>query len=139
MFLNALSPGSAAKRATIRSESTRFADGVVYDLRIPEPDYRIVVQVDDFREKTLSQTAGFRQQLYGAFFHVTADEPLSGTVYFDQSLRQGTTKAIPASQDVVDSASAYYETLLAGFSSFANAAQGGASAWPGTCISSRTT
>lgn len=109
--------------------SGRFADGAVFRLRIPEPDYRITVQLDDFREKTLSQDAGHRQQLYGAFFRVRVEEPMSSRAYFDQELRQGSTKAIPSSQDVVDSAAAYYETLLAGFGSLAQATNGGAKPW----------
>lgn len=107
----------------------RFADGAVYQLRIPQPDYRIDVAVDDFRDKPLLEQSGFRQQLYGAFFHVSVTEPLSGRVYFDQPLRQGSTKAIPTSQDVVDVSGAYYETLLAGFASLAQSLDGGAKSW----------
>ncbi|MFZ5656999.1 MAG: hypothetical protein ACOY37_08095 [Pseudomonadota bacterium] len=107
----------------------RFADGSVHQLRIPEPDYRIDVTVEDLRDKTLSQQGGFRQQLYGAFFHVTVSEPLSGRIYLDQPLRQGSTKAIPGSQDIVDSSGAYYETLLAGFASLAQSLDGGAKPW----------
>lgn len=109
--------------------STRFADGTVYQLRIPEPDYRITLEVDDFRDKTLGVNGGFRQQLYGAFFKVRVEEPMSSRAYLDQPLRQGSTKAIPDSQDVVDSAAAYYETLLAGFASLAQAGGGGAKDW----------
>lgn len=109
--------------------SGRFADGAAFRLRIPEADYRITIALEDFREKTLSESAGFRQQLYGAFFKVRVEEPLSARAYFDQPLRQGSSKAIPASQDIVDSAAAYYETMLAGFGSFAQAVQGGAKPW----------
>jgi len=109
--------------------AARFDDGRIFNLSIPEPDYRIVLGVDDFRQKTLSETPAVRQQLYGAFFSVLVEEPLSGKAYFSQALRQGGTKIIPASQDMVDSAAAYYETLLAGLSSFAQAANGEAKTW----------
>lgn len=111
--------------------ATRFADGSVLNLQIPTADYRVVLEVEDFREKTLSETPALRQQLYGAFFRIRVEEPLSSTVYFDQRLRQGSTKAIPASQDQVDSAASYYETLLTGLASFAQAADGGARPWAG--------
>jgi hypothetical protein len=109
--------------------SGRFADGAAFRLRIPEADYRISVRLDDFREKSLAEQGGFRQQLYGAFFHVRVEEPMSARGYFDQSLRQGSTKAIPDSQDLVDSEAAYYETLLAGFASLAQSIDGGAKPW----------
>lgn len=109
--------------------AARVADGTVYNLTIPAPDYRITLEITDFREKTLSETPAVRQQLYGAFYRVRVEEPLSGKVYFDQSLRNGATRTIPASQDEVDSFAAYYETMLGGFSSFAQASSGGATDW----------
>lgn len=109
--------------------AARFADGTVFNLAIPQPDYRISLEVSDFREKKLSETPAVRQQLYGAFFRVRVDEPLSAKVFFDQPLRHGATKAIPASQGRVDTPAAYYETLLGGFSSFALATAGGDGAW----------
>lgn len=109
----------------------RLADGKAYMLKIPEADYRVTLDVRDFRQKTLSETPAFRRQLYGAFFHLRVEEPLSSAVYFDQSLRQGNTTDIPASQENVDSGAAYYETLIAGFSSLSQAINGGARAWAG--------
>ncbi|SJZ76575.1 hypothetical protein [Novilysobacter spongiicola] len=109
--------------------SARFADGSVYNLSIPDADYTIALEISDFREKTLKQTPAFRQQLYGAFFDVRVEEPLSAQVFFDQPLRQGATKTIPASQDRVDTGAAYYETLLAGLSSLAVASAGENNDW----------
>lgn len=121
----------ALGQAVAGAMPARMADGKAFNLRIPEPDYRLVLEVSDFRSKTLKETPAFRQQLYGAFFHVRVDEPLSSTVFFDQPLRQGATKTIPVSQDQVDTAAAYYETLLTGFSSFAQALAGKDLPWSG--------
>lgn len=109
--------------------AARFADGRVYNLTIPTPDYRIVLRLDDFRSRILKETPAFRQQLFGAYFTIQVDEPLSGTAYFDQALRQGSTKTIPTTQGSVDDTSAYYETLLTGIASFAQAATDAASPW----------
>ncbi|MFC3815005.1 hypothetical protein [Lysobacter sp. GCM10012299] len=111
--------------------AARFADGTAYTLRIPEPDYRMVLDVVDFRQKTLSETPAVRRQLYGAFFNLRVEEPLSSTVYFDQPLRQGSTIDIPSTQEDVDTDAAYYETLIAGFSSMSQAINGGAAPWAG--------
>lgn len=108
---------------------TRFADGSIFNLTIPEPDYQIQVEVSDFREKTLQQTPAYHQQLYGAYFRVRVEEPLSGKVYFDQPLRQGATRTIPQTQAEANAFAAYYETLLAGFGSLADAIASRDSAW----------
>ncbi len=60
--------------------------------------------------------------LFGAFFTAKVTEPFSGKVYFEQPLRKGATKVVPATQWQVDQWSASYETLLAGLDAFAGAA-----------------
>jgi len=109
--------------------ATRIADGSVFKLAIPAPDYAITLEVEDFRDKTLKETPAFRQQLYGAFFNVRVVEPLSVTVYLDQSLRFGATKSIAASQGSVDVWAVSYETLLGGFTAFSQAVGDGNLAW----------
>lgn len=109
--------------------ATQIADGKVFNLTIPSPDYAITLEVDDFRNKTLKETPAFRQQLYGAFFNVRVVEPLSGKVYLDQPLRFGATKNISVSQTSVDEWAVSYETLLGGFSAFSQAAGAGNPAW----------
>lgn len=104
--------------------AARFADGRVYQLQIPEADYVMELQVDDWRSGVINETLAMKQMLFGAFFTIKVSEPHSGTVYFDQALRKGTTKVVPATQEHVDHWSASYETLLAGFDSFAKAAGG---------------
>lgn len=107
--------------------AARFSDGRVFQLTIPEADYVIRVHIDDWRRGVLKRTPAMRQELFGAFFNIEVLEPHSGTVYFNQPLRKGATKIIPATQEEVDAWSASYETLLAGFDAFAKAA----SAQPG--------
>lgn len=102
--------------------AARFADNRVYQLTIPEADYVVQLQVDDWRSGVIKQTAAMTQMLFGAFFTIRVVEPYSGTQYFSQPLRKGATKVVPASQERVDYWSASYDTLLAGFHSFAQAA-----------------
>lgn len=109
--------------------AAQIADGTVFNLTIPAPDYAITLEVDDFRNKTLKETPAFRQQLYGAFFNVHVVEPLSANVYLDQPLRFGATKSIPASQTTVDEWAVSYETLLGGFSAFSQAVGDGNPTW----------
>lgn len=104
--------------------AARFADGSVYQLKIPEADYVVQLQIDDWRSGVIKETAAMKQMLFGAFFNVRVTEPHSGKVFFQQPLRKGATKVVPVTQQQVDHWSASYETLLAGLDSFAGAAAG---------------
>lgn len=102
--------------------ATRFADGSVYQLKIPEADYIVQLHLQDLRDGVIGETAAMRQMLFGAFFEITVTEPWSGKVFFQQPLRKGATKVVPATQYAVDTWPASYETLLAGLDSFAGTA-----------------
>lgn len=101
--------------------AARFAEGRVYNISIPEPDYEIHLVIEDFRGRVLQERAAFRQELFGAYYRVTVSEPLSETRYFDQTLRFGATRTVPSSQETFDRNEAYYETLLAGLDRFTTA------------------
>jgi hypothetical protein len=109
--------------------AARFADGRVYMLEIPEADYVIRLRIERVAHRAVERSAALERRLYGVFFHAVVEEPLSGRRYFEQSLRQGTTKLIPASQSLVDDAAAYYDTLMEAFANFAAASQGHADQW----------
>lgn len=116
-------------QAVAGTMAARFADGRVFALKIPEPDYALTLVLEDFREKTLQQTPAIRQELLGAYFRVKAVEPLSGKVYLDHGFRHGATKTIPVTQATVDLDAARYETLVSGLAMFARAAQGDGRDW----------
>ncbi len=110
-------PGQAVKGTM----AARFSDGKVYTLSVPEPDFSLSLTIQPFRQKTLAQTPAMRQELFGAYFHVRAEEPVSGTVLVDHGFRHGATKTIPATQANVDLDAARYETLVSGFALLAQA------------------
>lgn len=109
--------------------AARFADGSVYNLTIPDADYAIRLRIERVAQRAIEQNAALERRLYGVFFHVVVEEPLSGRRYLDQALRQGATKVIPASQANIDDASAFYDTLLEGFASVAAASLGRGDEW----------
>lgn len=104
--------------------AARFADGNVYQLKIPDPDYVIELQLDAMKNGVIGETASMKTMLFGAFFQISVVEPFSGKVFFVQPLRKGATKIVPATQRQVDLWSAGYETVLAGLDAFAGAAAG---------------
>ena len=69
--------------------AARFADGKVYQLKIPEPDYVINLQVDALKNGVIEETPAMKTMLFGAFFTAKVTEPFSGKVYFEQPLRKG--------------------------------------------------
>ncbi len=102
--------------------AARFADGKVYQLKIPEADYVIKLTLDAMKHGVINETPAVKTMLFGAFFNVSVVEPFSGKVFFDQPLRKGATKVVPVTQWQVDQWSASYETVLAGLDAFAGAA-----------------
>jgi hypothetical protein len=93
--------------------ATRFADGKVYILKIPEADYTIELQLDELRRVEFAGTTAGQSFVYGVFMTIRVQEPLSGKKYFDARLRNGATKLVPASQVNVDDAAAFQDALLA--------------------------
>ncbi|WP_449447623.1 hypothetical protein [Thermomonas brevis] len=102
----------------------RFSDQRVYRLKIPSADYLVKLRVDRFASRVIEETVSMRNFLFGAVFNVAVVEPLSGRSYFDQPLRKGATKVVPATQAEIDAWAAQYETLLNGLDAFSNAAAG---------------
>lgn len=123
-----LPPASGSAASGVMA--ARFADGRVYQLKVPEPDYLVIYQLDALRHGTVEQTDAMRSMLFGAFFNVTVSEPLSGKEYFAQTLRRGAAKVVPATQSRVDLWAAYQETILSGMDMFAAAAAGHARSRP---------
>lgn len=117
-----LPPASGSAASGVMA--TRFADGRVYQLKVPEADYVISYQLEALRHGTVEQTDAMRSMLFGAFFNVTINEPLSGKEYFSQTLRRGAAKVVPATQSQVDYWAAYQETILSGMDMFAATAAG---------------
>jgi hypothetical protein len=91
--------------------ATRFANGSVFELQLPETDYAIRLSLAKLKRLEFAQVAAGRSLVYGAYLHVKAAEPLSNTVYVDATFKNGESKIVPASQTNVDDWAAYQETL----------------------------
>lgn len=107
----------------------RFSDGSVFDLKIPEPDYAISLDLRNLRKVEFKRTPASTTFVYGAYLHVRAAEPLSNTVFFDATLKNGASKVVPASQTTVDDWPAYQEALLALMEKFSDALRKPDAAW----------
>ena len=103
------------------SMAARFVEGDAYQLKIPEADYDISLDVAGFKKIEQSRSNVSTLFLYGAFVDIDVREPLSGKQYFGQRVKQGASKDVPVTQTSVDDWSASYETLLLLFNNFTRA------------------
>jgi hypothetical protein len=103
------------------SMAARFVEGDAYQLKIPDADYEISLDVAGFKKVEQSHSNVSTLFLYGAFVDIDVREPLSGKQYFAQRVKQGASKDVPMTQTTVDDWSASYETLLLLFDNFTRA------------------
>lgn len=92
--------------------SQRFADGTVYNLEIPKPDYGITLTLSKFKKVDYAKTAAGSTYIYGAYLGVKAGIPEFGKVYFDAMLKYGATKVVSAEQQSVEDWPAFEASLL---------------------------
>ena len=109
--------------------AARFAEGDAYQLKIPEADYEISLDVAGFKKVDQGRNNVNAMVVYGSFVDVSVREPLSNRVYFAQRVRQGATKDVPITQTSVDDWAASYESLLLLFNNLTIAAGNPSSAW----------
>jgi len=92
--------------------ATRFANGEVFNLKVPTPDYTISLDIRGFKKIIYDQEVGGASWVYGAFMHLKIMEPLSNHTYLDLNIKNGAVKIVPSSQTYVDDWPAYQDTLL---------------------------
>lgn len=92
--------------------SASFAQGYVYDLALPEPDYVISLSLEKLVKIEYAKVAAGTSFVYGSYLRVTAMEPLSRRIYFENTIKNGAVKTVPISQTLVDDWPAYQDSLL---------------------------
>ena len=119
----------SSNQALGSSMAARFIEGEAYDLKIPEADYEIHLNVAGFKKIAQSQTNVDALFLYGAFVDVTVLEPLSGKIYFSQRIKQGESKTAPITQTSVDDWPPTHDTLLSLFDNFTRSLSDSSNPW----------
>jgi hypothetical protein len=109
--------------------SMRIADGDVYMLKLPEPDYTITLDVPRFKKIKSGEAAAGTSYIYGAYANVKIQEPVSGKSYMDADFKNGEVKLVPASQDTLDDFPAYYDALKGLFEKLSDNLAGNKSDW----------
>ena len=92
--------------------SMKVSDGTVYDLKLPQPDYEIKVELSGFRKVKYSEVqGGATAYVYGAYAQMHIEEPLSRKSFLNTSVKNGETRVIPASQRYVDDFPHFYDAI----------------------------
>jgi len=92
--------------------SASFAEGEVYSLTLPEPDYAVSLVLEKLVKIEYAKVAAGTSYIYGSYLSVKAEEPLSGRTYLDTTIKNGEVKKVPATQSVVDDWPAYQDSIL---------------------------
>ncbi|WP_157469307.1 hypothetical protein [Dyella thiooxydans] len=119
----------ASSQALGGSMAARFIEGDAYQLKIPEADYAISLKVAGFKKIEQGRTDTSIGYIYGAFVDVAVTEPMSGTVYFSQSIKQGASQTVPVTQSAMDDWANAYDTLRLLFNNFTLAISNPDSRW----------
>ena len=105
--------------------SMRISDGTVFELKLPQPDYEIKVELSGFRKVKFSEVQGGASSfVYGAYAQMHIEEPLSRKAYLSTALKNGETRVIPASQRHVDDFPHFYDAVNGLFVKLAQALDG---------------
>jgi hypothetical protein len=118
--------------------AARMADGAVYQLAIPQPDYEVLVRVDGFRRVVAEQTELRAAYVYGAFATIEITEPLTQRVLFSARMRRGAQRTVLLDAELNEWPS-YYEALIGLFSDVTSQMTRDARQWEQThLVSDRT-
>lgn len=119
----------SSNQAIGSSMAARFIEGEAFNLKIPDADYEIHLNVAGFKKIEQSRSDVDALLLYGAFVDVDVLEPLSQKIYFSQQIRQGESRTIPVTQTSVDDWASSSDTLLSLFDNFTKAMSDPESSW----------
>jgi hypothetical protein len=94
----------------------RFADGTVFNLKIPEADYAFSVDLTGFKRVKTGESAAGTSFVYGSYVDLKLIEPLSNKIYLDSKFKNGEVKLVPASQAETDDFPAFSDSVRGLFS-----------------------
>jgi hypothetical protein len=124
----------ASNQALGGSMAGRFVEGDAFQLKIPEADYDISLDVAGFKKIEHGRSSTSIVYLYGAFVDLAVKEPLSGKVYFSQRIKQGAAENVPVTQTNTDDWTAAYDTMRLLFNNFTLALSNPDGNWAGSSL-----
>lgn len=105
------------------------ADGTVYNLKLPEPDYEFSVNISKLKKIVYSDTAAGKSLIYGTYASLKLEQPLSEKVYLDGQFKNGEVKVVPVMQVNTDDFPAFEDSIQGLFTKLSGAIAGESSPW----------
>lgn len=99
--------------------SAKFSNGDVYSLKIPEEDYAVNLKINWFKKIVSSKNNVAIVYVFGSGTEIQIFEPLSNKKYFSSTMKLGSTKTVPATQENIDDWAALSEVMSQLFDQFA--------------------
>lgn len=91
--------------------SMRVSDGRVWELKLPQPDYEIKVNLKELKKIKFSEIEnGATSFVYGAYAQFSIEDALQKK-FLSTLLKNGETRVIPASQKYVDDFPNFYDAI----------------------------
>jgi len=109
--------------------ATHLADGTVFNLKLPTPDYSVTIELQSLKKIKFGDVPAGTSFIYGSFIHLQIQEPELQQRYFDAVLKNGETKVVPASQSTVDDWPAFEESIVGLFKKFSATVSGEDQKW----------
>lgn len=100
--------------------AARFANGDVYQLELPEPDYRVHLTVRGFKKVMLDSTIAETAWAYGSYIRVSVNNFDDSRSYLDAPFKFGAVKRVPAGAGPLDDWSAFQESTFSLFDQMAS-------------------
>ncbi|MFT4103117.1 MAG: hypothetical protein QM674_19205 [Burkholderiaceae bacterium] len=92
--------------------SFQVSDGTVWELKLPKPDYELSVELSNLKKVKFAELpGGGTSYIYASYSQIRIEEPMTRKVYMNTALKNGETRVIPASQDYVDDAPHFYDSV----------------------------
>jgi hypothetical protein len=109
--------------------SMTVADGSVYNLVLPKPDYEFSVNLSKLRKVVYQETAAGKSLIYGTYASLKLEEPLSAHAYLDGQFKNGEVKVVSAMQVNTEDFPAYQDSMRGLFTKLSGAIAGDATPW----------
>lgn len=109
--------------------SMTIADGSVFNLKLPKPDYEFTVNISKLRKVVYEESAAGKSLIYGTYASLKLEEPLSAHVYLDGQFKNGEVKVVPAMQVNTEDFPAFQDSMRGLFIKLSGAIAGESTPW----------
>lgn len=91
---------------------TRFSNGDVYNLVIPDADYTVTLSLNKFKKAEVGESSVERVYGYASFMNIKVEQPEMMKMYVDINVRNVAARKVPKHIQTMDDRASYMESML---------------------------